>query len=146
MSLAAIPAVLNAASPLLGGLFQLVDELFTSPEERDTAKLRILELHHQGALGQLEVNKAEAAHTSLFVAGWRPFVGWVCGLAFAWSFLLYPMFTAVVSYIAVQNGVQVDFSGVPQADMQVMLPVLFGMLGLGAMRTYEKTQAGKAVQ
>ena len=130
--------IINAATPALGQLFGLVDSLFTTEDEREKAKLKVLELHHQGALGQLAVNQVEAAHENIFVAGWRPFIGWICGLSFAWSFLLFPIFTAIVSYIAQINEVQVDFGGVPQADMEVMLPVMMGMLGLGALRSWEK--------
>lgn len=133
-------ALLQAAGPLLGGLFGLADDLFTSDEERQAAKLKIMELHAAGGLAQLQVNMKEAEHKSLFVAGWRPAVGWICVTALGWTYILYPMFTAIVSYIAIAQGVEVDFSGVPQADMGTMMPVLMGMLGLGAMRTWEKQQ------
>lgn len=126
-----------------GGLLDLVDELFTSEEERAAARLRLLELHQAGQLGQMEVNSKEAQHKSMFVAGWRPAVGWICVLAMGWNYILYPIFTATVSYIALVNGVEVDFSGIPVADMATMMPVLMGMLGLGAMRSWEK-RAGVA--
>jgi hypothetical protein len=134
------PALLKAAQPLVGGLFGLVDDLFTTDEERSHAKIKIMELQASGQLAQLGVNMKEAEHKSLFVAGWRPAVGWVCVIALFWNYILYPVFTAMVSYIAMVNGVAVDFSGIPVADMATMMPVLLGMLGLGAMRTYEKQQ------
>jgi hypothetical protein len=77
---------------------------------------------HGVAIAQIEVNKQEAAHKNLFVAGWRPFIGWTCGLAMFNNFVL-------ASYIAI----------VPM-DLALMMPVLMGMLGLGAMRSYEKVQ------
>lgn len=135
-----VTAALGAATPLLGGLFDLIDNLFTTEEEREAAKLKVLELQAKGDLAQLGVNMQEAQHKSLFVAGWRPFIGWVCGLAFTWAFLIAPMFKAVVSYIAQVNGVPVDFSGIPEPDLNVMMPVLMGMLGLGAMRSFEKRE------
>ncbi len=138
-----LTATLQAATPLLGGLFELVDHLYTTDEEREAAKLRVLELHHSGALAQMEVNKVEAGHSNIFVSGWRPFVGWTCGLAFAWTFVVFPIFTAVVSYIAMVNNVIVDFAGVPQADMETMMPVMMGMLGLGALRSWEKINKTK---
>jgi hypothetical protein len=77
---------------------------------------------HGVAIAQIEVNKQEAAHKNLFVAGWRPFIGWTCGLAMFNNFVL-------ASYIAI----------VPM-DLALMMPVLMGMLGLGAMRSYEKVK------
>ena len=85
------------------------------------------------AKGQLEVNKVEAAHKSLFVAGWRPAIGWICGLGMASNFILIPM----ANFILALTGSAVV---VPLLDTGEMMPVLMGMLGLGAMRTYEKKQ------
>lgn len=130
--------ILTAATPLAGGLFDLIDKLFTSEQEKSAAKLKLLELEQSGALAQLQVNTKEAEHKSIFVAGWRPAVGWICAAALGWNYILYPLFTSLVSYIAMVNGVAVDFSGIPVADMATMMPVLMGMLGLGAMRSWEK--------
>ena len=85
------------------------------------------------AKGQLEINKTEAAHKSLFVAGWRPAIGWICGLGMASNFILIPMANFI---LALTGSVVV----VPLLDTGEMMPVLMGMLGLGAMRTYEKKQ------
>ena len=130
------PAVLAAAGPIASGLFHLVDELFTSDEERTAAKLKLLELEKSGELAQIAVNAQEARHPSLFVAGWRPFIGWVCGLAFVWAFLLYPILTFAV----VALGIPVQLHMIPALDLSSMMPVLMGMLGLGAMRSWEKRQ------
>lgn len=86
----------------------------------------------QGVLGQLEVNKIEAGHASMFVAGWRPFVGWVCGTAFAYHFVLQPL---LVFAIAV-GGFAVP--PLPGFEMESLMTVLLGMLGLGGLRTFEK--------
>lgn len=134
---------LNAASPVLSGLFKIADELFTTQEERDAAKLKILELQAAGALAQLEVNKAEASTGNNYIAGWRPFVGWVCGFAFAWQFVAQPIFTSIIIYIAGVTGAKVDLSGIPVIPMVELMPVLMGMLGLGYLRTEEK-KAGVA--
>ena len=85
------------------------------------------------AKGQLEINKTEAAHKSLFVAGWRPAIGWICGLGMASNFLLIP----IANFVLALTGSAVV---VPLLDTGEMMPVLMGMLGLGAMRTYEKKQ------
>jgi hypothetical protein len=86
---------------------------------------------------QSDTNKAEAGNGSVFVAGWRPFIGWVCGSAFAWTFVLGPM----VSYAAKLAGITV---ALPVLDLSELTPVLLGMLGLGAMRTVEKVNGIKA--
>ena len=129
---------LGANGSLLGGLFKIADELFTTEEERDSAKLKILELQAAGALAQLEVNKAEASTGNTYIAGWRPFVGWVCGFAFAWQFVAQPIFTSIIIYIAGVTGAEVDLSGIPVIPMVDLMPVLMGMLGLGYLRTEEK--------
>lgn len=82
---------------------------------------------------QLEVNKAEAENPNLFVSGWRPFVGWICGIAFAWQFVGLP----VALFIGTSVGHPIN---PPIFDISSMLTVLMGMLGLGGMRTYEKIQ------
>lgn len=132
----ALPAALMAAGPIASGLFGLIDKLFTSDDERMAAKLKVLELERSGELAQIAVNAQEASHDSIFVAGWRPFIGWVCGLAFTWAFLLYPMF----SFFVVAFGLPVDLTLVPELDLAAMMPVLMGMLGLGAMRSWEKRE------
>jgi hypothetical protein len=86
------------------------------------------------AVAQIEVNKAEAASGSIFKGGWRPFIGWVCGSAFAYHFVLQPVIVFVVL------AVGVDLPPLPEFDMTSLMTVLMGMLGLGGLRTYEKKQ------
>jgi len=82
--------------------------------------------------GQMEVNKVEAAHKSLFVAGWRPAVGWVCVIAMGYAYVLSPLMIFVVTLIM---DVPPEF---PELNISALMPVLMGILGLGAMRTAEK--------
>jgi hypothetical protein len=82
-------------------------------------------------LAQLDINKQEAAHRSIFVAGWRPFIGWSCGIALAWTYVGVP----ILQFILAQTGHLIDL---PALDMSQMMPVLMGMLGLGGLRTFEK--------
>tara|TARA_X000001388_G_scaffold68884_1_gene56998 strand:+ start:744 stop:1139 length:396 start_codon:yes stop_codon:yes gene_type:complete len=86
----------------------------------------------QLAMSQIEVNKAEAASGSIFKGGWRPFIGWVCGLAFAYHFVLQPFLIFIFAYIGIETP------DLPEFDMGTLLPVLGGMLGIGGLRTYEK--------
>jgi len=84
------------------------------------------------AKGQIEINKAEAQHSSIFVSGWRPFIGWTCGIALCWHFVLAPITLFVCAYLAIQ------IPELPTFDMGSLMTVLMGMLGLGGLRTYEK--------
>lgn len=86
---------------------------------------------------QTDTNKAEAANPNMFVAGWRPFVGWICGLGFGVQFIFGPL----GQWIATLAGHPVTF---PQLDLGTMMPLLLGMLGLGGMRTAEKIQGVNA--
>ena len=88
---------------------------------------------HKANIAQLEVNKVEAAHRNVFVAGWRPFTGWVCASALAYHFILEPI---IVFGLALSN-IQLTL---PQFDMGSLLTVLMGMLGLGGLRTFEKSK------
>lgn len=84
------------------------------------------------ALAQVEVNKQEAANRNLFIAGWRPFVGWSCGLALFWHFLGLPVTLFITGWIGFEHP------SLPQFDMDSLMTVLLGMLGLGGLRTFEK--------
>ena len=86
---------------------------------------------HEKVTGQLEINKAEAQHPSMFVAGWRPAIGWVCALAMLFNYLLIPFINLGLDV----GGLDIQLDLI---DMETMMPVLFGMLGLGGMRTAEK--------
>ncbi len=83
--------------------------------------------------GQIDVNKVEAASSSPFTSGWRPFIGWVCGLGCAWNWIGLP----VALFATRLAGHPVDMSG---ANVTEMMPLLFGMLGLGSLRTFEKVK------
>ena len=84
------------------------------------------------ALAQVEVNKAEAASGSLFKGGWRPFVGWICGFALLYHFILSPL----IIFIVALTGAKIP--PLPEFDMGSLMTVLLGMLGIGGLRTYEK--------
>ena len=81
--------------------------------------------------GQLDINKVEAASPSVFVSGWRPFIGWVCGVACAWNWIGLKMALFIAAYLGHPLDIQ-------PADVSEMMPVLLGMLGLGGLRTVEK--------
>jgi len=87
---------------------------------------------HELAKGQIEINKAEAQHRSMFVAGWRPFLGWCLSFAMAWHFVLAPFTMFVCAYAGI------EIPALPEFDMDSLMTVLMGMLGLGGLRTFEK--------
>ena len=118
----------------IGG--KLIDRLWPDPAQRDAAKLELLRLQQSGDLsvitGQMAINQVEAASPSIFVAGWRPAIGWVCGAACGWNWIGLPMLKAALLLV---GGPAVALA---PADLSEMLPVLMGMLGLGILRTTEK--------
>lgn len=115
---------------------RLIDSLFPDPAQKAKAELDMMVLLQtqdlQKVLGQLQVNAAEAASPHLFVAGWRPFVGWCCGLGFLWAAIGQNLF----AYVAAIKG----WPEPPAVDTEVLLYVLGGMLGLGTLRTVEKSK------
>ena len=127
----AIAALLPSLLPVVG---DVLDRFFPNKEERAKAEREIeakLTAHLASIdLAQLEVNKQEASHRSLLVAGWRPFVGWTCGLALFYTYLVQPMATFVLA----QTGHLIQL---PPVDLSAMMPVLLGMLGLGGLRSFE---------
>ena len=77
---------------------------------------------------QTKINKIEASHRTVFVAGWRPFIGWVCGVALAYNFVIRDLFIWITK----------TADAPPALQMEHLMTVLLGMLGLGGLRTYEK--------
>lgn len=117
---------------------QLIDRLIPDKAAAAQAKAQLLTMQVQGELqetvAQLNVDQTEAGNQSVFVAGWRPFVGWACGAAFVYAFILQPM-AQVIMVLCHSNF---DVTKLPKLDMSEMMPVLLGMLGLGAMRSFDK--------
>jgi hypothetical protein len=120
----------SIVASLIGPVTGLLDKFVEDKDQKNALAHEIATLAqkqaHESAMGQLEVNKVEAAHKSLFVAGWRPFVGWVAGIGLAYNVI-----------IAQILGI---WFTVPEVDPSLLTPVLMGMLGMGAMRSYEKSK------
>jgi len=128
---------LDPVSALLDIGGKVMDRLWPDPVQAAAAKLELFKLQQSGELaqiaGQMEVNKAEAANPNVFVSGWRPFIGWVCGLGFGVQFVFGPL----AEWGSALYGHPVKF---PPMDTGTMMPLLLGMLGLGGLRTAEKIQ------
>ncbi len=118
------------ASPItaIGNVF---NKLFTSDEERMRAKAVLDKLAQHPAELQVELNKLEAQHRSIFVAGWRPFIGWTCGLGLGYAWLVRP----VIIDVALIYGITPQFSELP---LEHMIDLVIALLGLSGLRTYEK--------
>lgn len=114
----------------IGG--KVIDRLWPDPAQAAAAKLELLKLQQSGELAQIAVNTEEAKHPSVFVSGWRPAIGWICGAACAWNWVGLPIVKAA---LLVWGGKTLPLS---PADLTEMLPVLLGMLGLGGLRTIER--------
>ena len=127
-----IATLLPRLLPVVG---DVLDRFFPNKEEKERAEreiaAKLTEHLAKIDLAQLEVNKAEAASRNIFVAGWRPFVGWTCGMALAYTYVVQPILVFGLAHY----GYWVDL---PPLDMSTMMPVLLGMLGLGGLRSFEK--------
>ena len=128
---------LDPVSALLDIGGKVFDRVFPDPAQAANAKLELMKLQQSGELtqiaGQMEINKVEAASSSIFVSGWRPAIGWICGAGFAVQFVIGPL----AEWGSALAGHPVKF---PTMDTGTMMPLLLGMLGLGGMRTAEKIQ------
>jgi len=130
LDLTGLGSVADLASSIIGKIWP--DK--TQAEKDQLAQaLALLQAQVTANQAQTDIDKVEAANPSLFVSGWRPFVGWVCGLACAWNWVFLPMglFGAKVF------GHPIEAT---PANLQQMFPLLLGLLGMGGLRTYEKTQ------
>jgi len=126
--------MLAAISALIGPVSAILDKVIPDKDLRERLAHEIATMASREAMAQIEVNKVEAAHHSMFVAGWRPAIGWICALGMAGNFLVIPF---------VNMALELSETGVliPMIELSEMMPVLMGMLGLGAMRTVEKVKA-----
>lgn len=124
--------------PVIG---KVLDRVLPDKAANDAAKASLLEMQVQGelaeVLGQIEVDKTEAASQSTFVAGWRPFIGWICGLALATDFIVRPF----VMWICNFKHHAADF---PTLDMTELMPLILGMLGLAGAHVWENKTNGNS--
>lgn len=136
---------------IVGGLVEAVgkiaDDLFTSDKERLDAQIELQKLGIEEqkidaglAQGQLDVNKTEASHSSVWVSGWRPAVGWTCVAGLAYNFLAHPFLLWAWALLQANGWVPVGLTPPPSVDVEALLVLLGGILGLGVYRTAEKVK------
>ena len=130
----------------------LIQRIWPDPAKQAEEARKLEELYQRGDLaqlnahvqlltGQLKVNAAEAQHKSVFVAGWRPFIGWVGGSALAYQFVLYPLLCWVwrIAQVTV-DGFPVDVEPPPVLETGALFSMITAMLGIGAMRSFDKSR------
>ncbi len=130
----------------IGSIFSfataVIDKIFPDKDEANKAKLAMLELEQKGELAELqnqfqlamkqgEINQEEAKHPSVFVSGWRPFAGWICGISLFYNFIFMPLFTYLANWLG-------NAPAMPALESGELMTLLFGMLGISGMRTYER--------
>jgi len=123
---------------LIGPVTNLLDQFIEDKDQKAKLAHEIATMSQkhmqEQTMGQLEINKAEAQHRSIFVAGWRPFLGWCLSFAMLWHFMIAP------SIIFAAGMAGMTLPELPVFDMDSLMTVLLGMLGLGGLRTFEKTK------
>ena len=136
---------------IVGGIVESVgkiaDDLFTSDEERLKAELEFSKLGLEAAKvdadlikGQQDINKEEAKHASIFVAGWRPAIGWVGVSALAYQYILYPLLTWAWAWMQSRGWIPAAQAAPPILDIEALMVLMTGILGIASARTYEKVR------
>ena len=126
--LALLPTLLPAITEVLD---RVVPDQAAAAKAKLEMEAKLLEAATAQAGQQAAINQVEAAHQSIFVSGWRPFIGWVCGAGLAWAFVVGPM----LGWLLPATGV---VAALPVLQMEYLLELVVAMLGLGALRSFEK--------
>ena len=119
---------------LIDPISNIVDKFVADKDLKIKLQHELNQELHKANMAQIEVNKIEATHRTIFVAGWRPFLGWCLSFAMAWHYVLAPFILFIASFFGYQ------LPQLPEFDMTSLMTVLMGMLGLGSLRTYEKVK------
>lgn len=133
MSLLGVGDIIEAVGKVAG-------DLITTEKEKRELDLREKEIDQKTDLAQIEVNKVEAASSSVFVAGWRPAIGWIGAAAMAYQFLAYPMMLWAWTYLQGTGWIPTGLKPPPVLDADQLWVILSGILGIAGMRSFEKTK------
>ena len=127
-----IPAIVTALLPALGTLVdRLIPDRATAEKAKAEMEMQLVNAANEAAMAQVDVNKIEAGHSSVFVAGWRPSIGWVCAAGLAWAFVVAP----VASWALIMLGIRAEL---PAIQFDHLFELVLAMLGIGGLRTFEK--------
>ena len=137
MGIDPVSNVATAANGIVGALTGLIEKFIPDKEKAAEAaqaiQAEMLKQQGEENAGQIEINKVEAGSPSLFVSGWRPAIGWVCAAGYTWAAVLQPIVTLIMA------AANKDFHA-PPIQSEILESTLFGMLGLGAMHSFDKYQ------
>lgn len=126
----------NILQPIIGPIVEKLVDRIPNPNERAKAKeqfeMELMQAVTSASTQQNKINEIEAAHQSVFVAGWRPFIGWICGIGLFWAFVLQPMAAWILAAFIP------DFPPPPQIHTDNLYQLVLAMLGMGGLRTFEK--------
>lgn len=125
-----LPTIVTSLLPVVDKLVGLIPDKNAREKEKAAITAQLLEIVSTESQAQAEINKQEAAHQSIFVAGWRPAIGWVCAVGFGWSFVGLPIATWFASLV----GVTVNLPAIDNGLFELTM----GMLGMGALRSFDK--------
>ena len=138
---------LNPVAGIVEAVGKVADDLFTSDDERMKAELEFSRVGLEAAKidadlikGQQEINKVEAAHASIFVAGWRPAIGWVGVAALAYQYVLYPFLLWAWTWMQAKDWVPATQAPPPLLDVNALMVLVTGILGIASARTFEKVR------
>lgn len=126
--------LLPAVTPIIDKLVDLIPNTNERARAREKFESELAEAINEAAMQQSKVNEVEAAHSSVFVAGWRPFIGWTCGVGIAYVYLVYPF---LLWYMTAQG---IPASDLPNLQTDSLFQLVLAMLGLGGLRTFEKVK------
>ena len=129
---------MSLINSLIGPATKLLDKVIEDKDQKAKLAHELAtmadKLAHEQQLAQMAINKEEASSGSLFKGGWRPCIGWICGIAFGYHFVLQPVIVFVLTIFGV------TIVNLPEFEMNTLLTVLGGMLGIGGLRSYEKSK------
>lgn len=127
----------DAISGFMSGTVKpILDKFVPDAKDRLEAELLITKNLQEINLAQIDLNKVEASSSSLFVSGWRPFIGWVCGASFAYAVIGNDLLNWSMQLVSLYSGKTIP--PFPEPDVSITFEILMAMLGLGGLRTYEK--------
>jgi hypothetical protein len=125
---------------IIDSVGKVASDLITTDKERIQLELEGRRIDQATDLAQMEVNKTEAGNQNVFVAGWRPAIGWVGAAAMAYQFLLYPLLVWSWTWMQAEQIVPQEVKPPPMLDTEALWVILSGMLGIAGMRSFEKTR------
>ena len=131
---------LNPVATIVGAVGGIIDSVYTSDKERMDAQIELAKIDASLLTAQMDVNKAEASHASIFVAGARPAILWIGAAAMAWTFVLHPMLVWCWALMQAKGWIPQGMPNPPTLQSDELWVIISGILGIGGYRTFEKVK------